>query len=98
MTKFLQDLINKGKVAAFVGNILVETETEERHDEIVNIEEVEGKQLVCQAREMYMESKENQICKGGDRTQWNRNGGRKDGCHDLAKQLSYFLFSFLLFS
>jgi len=31
MNKILRDLINEGKVAAFVNNILVETETEERH-------------------------------------------------------------------
>jgi len=31
----LRDLINKGKVAVFIDNILVGTEMEERHDEIV---------------------------------------------------------------
>jgi len=35
MNKILRDLINKGKVAAFVDNVLVGTETKERHDEIV---------------------------------------------------------------
>jgi len=35
MNKILRDLINKGKVAAFVDNVLVGTEIEERHDEIV---------------------------------------------------------------
>ena len=35
MNKILRDLINKGKVAAFVDDILVGTETEERHDKIV---------------------------------------------------------------
>jgi len=35
INEILRDLINKGKVTAFVDNILVETETEERHDEIV---------------------------------------------------------------
>jgi len=35
MKKILRDLINKGKVAAFVDNVLVGTEIEERHDEIV---------------------------------------------------------------
>jgi len=35
MNKILRDLINEGKVAAFVDDVLVETETEERHDEIV---------------------------------------------------------------
>ena len=35
MNEILRDLINKGKVAAFVDNVLVETETEEGHNEIV---------------------------------------------------------------
>ena len=35
MNKILRDMINEGKVAAFVDNVLVGTETEEGHDEIV---------------------------------------------------------------
>jgi len=35
MNEILRDLINKGKVIAFVDNILVETETKEEHDEIM---------------------------------------------------------------
>ena len=35
MNKILRDMINKGKVVAFVDDILIETETEEGHDEIV---------------------------------------------------------------
>jgi len=35
MNEILRDLINKGKVAAFVDDILVGTENEEEHDEIV---------------------------------------------------------------
>jgi len=35
MNKILRDMINKGKVAAFVDDMLVGTETEEGHDEIV---------------------------------------------------------------
>jgi len=35
MNEILRDLINKGKVARFVDNVLVETETEKGHDEIV---------------------------------------------------------------
>jgi len=35
MNEILRDLINKGKVAAFVDNVLVGTETEEEHDKIV---------------------------------------------------------------
>ena len=33
--KILGDIINKGKVAAFVDNVLVGTETEEGHDKVV---------------------------------------------------------------
>jgi len=35
MNKILKDLINEGKVATFVDNILVRTETEKEYDEIV---------------------------------------------------------------
>jgi len=35
MNKILRDLINEGKVAAFVDDVLVETEEEEGYDEIV---------------------------------------------------------------
>jgi len=35
MNEILRDLINKGKVVAFVDDILVETKTEKRHDKIV---------------------------------------------------------------
>ena len=35
MNKILRDMINKGKVVAFVNDVLVETETEKRHDVIV---------------------------------------------------------------
>jgi len=35
MNEILRDLINKGKVAAFVDDVLVETEIEKGHDEIM---------------------------------------------------------------
>ena len=35
MNKILRDMINEEKVIAFVDNVLVEIEIEERHDEIV---------------------------------------------------------------
>jgi len=35
MNEILRDMINKGKVAAFVDDVLIGTETEERHDEIM---------------------------------------------------------------
>jgi len=35
MNEILRDLINEGKVVAFVDDVLVGTETEERHNEIV---------------------------------------------------------------
>jgi len=44
-----------------------------------NIKEVRREQLVHQAREMYIESKENWIPRDCDRTQWNRNGEGKGG-------------------
>ena len=35
MNEILRDMINEGRVVAFVDNMLIETETEEGHDEIV---------------------------------------------------------------
>jgi len=35
INRILRDMINKGKVAVFVDNVLVRTETEEEHNEIV---------------------------------------------------------------
>ena len=35
MNEILRDLINEGKVAVFIDNVLVRTETEEGYDEIV---------------------------------------------------------------
>ena len=35
MNEILRDMINEGKVAAFVDNVLVGTEIEEGYDEIV---------------------------------------------------------------
>ena len=35
MNELLRDLINIGKVAAFIDNVIVGTEIEEEHDEIV---------------------------------------------------------------
>ena len=35
MNEILRDMINEGKVVAFVDNVLIETETEKEHNEIV---------------------------------------------------------------
>jgi len=35
MNEILRDMINKGKVTAFVDDVLIRTETEEEHDKIV---------------------------------------------------------------
>jgi len=35
MSEILRDMINEGKVVAFVGDVLVETESKEGHNEIV---------------------------------------------------------------
>ena len=35
MNKLLRDLINTEKVVAFIDNIIIETEEEEEHDELV---------------------------------------------------------------
>ena len=35
MNKFLRDLINTGKVGSFINSVMVVTENEEGHDELV---------------------------------------------------------------
>ena len=35
MNKILWDLINTGKVASFIDNVIIDTEAEERHEELV---------------------------------------------------------------
>ena len=35
MNEILRDIINKGKMAAFMDNVLIETETKEEHNKIV---------------------------------------------------------------
>jgi len=35
MNKILQDLINTGKMASFIDNVIIRMETKEKHDEIV---------------------------------------------------------------
>ena len=35
MNEILRDLVNESKITVFVDNVLVETETEEGHDEII---------------------------------------------------------------
>jgi len=35
MNELLRDLINTGKVAAFIDNVIIGTESEERHDKLV---------------------------------------------------------------
>jgi len=35
MNELLRDLINTGKIAVFIDDVIVETETEEGHDELV---------------------------------------------------------------
>ena len=73
-------MINEGKVAAFVDDVLVETETEEGHNEIVEevLKRLEKNDLYVKP-EKCVESKEDWIPRGCYRTQWNRNGEGKGG-------------------
>jgi len=47
INEILRDLINEGKVTAFVDDILVGTETEEEHDKIIEeiLRRLEGNDL-----------------------------------------------------
>jgi len=37
MNEILWDLINTGRVASFINDVIIETESEERHDELVEV-------------------------------------------------------------
>jgi len=79
MNEILRDLINKGKVVAFVDDILVGTETEKRHDEIVEkiLKRLEENNLYIKP-EKYVESMENRVLRCCYRTKQDRNGEGKD--------------------
>jgi len=47
INEILRDLINKGKVAAFVDNMLVETEIEEEHNKIMEEILKKFKKMTC---------------------------------------------------
>ena len=54
MNKILQDLINTGKVASFINNIVVGIEEEKEYDEIVEevVKKLAEKQLICKIRKI----------------------------------------------
>jgi len=70
INEILRDLINKGKVTAFVNDILEGMETEEGHDEIVEniLKRLEKNDLYVKP-EKYVESKKNRIPRDHYRTQ-----------------------------
>jgi len=74
MNEILRDMINKGRVVAFVDDVLVGTETEEGHDEIVEevLKRLEENNFVHETREMFVEGKEGTIFRSS-------NGGGKSG-------------------
>jgi len=59
MNEILRDLINEGKVAAFVDDVLVGTETEKGHDEIVEeiLRRLEENDLYVKPGKMCVEGK-----------------------------------------
>ena len=69
INEILRDLINKGKVTAFINNVLVGTETEEKHDEIMEeiLRRLEENDLYIKL-EKFVKSKEDQILRGSNKT------------------------------
>jgi len=78
MNEILRDLINEGKVAAFVNNVLVGTEDEEGHDEIVDevLRQLEENNLYVKP-EKCVEDEEGTILRSSNGRREGRNGGRK---------------------
>ena len=54
MNELLRDLINTGKMAVFIDDMIVGTETKEGYDELIVevIKKTRSKQSVCEAREV----------------------------------------------
>ena len=80
MNKILRDIINEGKVVVFVDNILVGTEMEEGHDEIVEkvLRRLEENDLYVKPEKCMWKVRKIGFL-GVVRTQQNRNGERKGG-------------------
>jgi len=121
MNEILRDLINEGKVAAFVDEMLVGTETEKGHNEIVEeiLKRLEENDLYVKPEKCIWKVRkigflrvvigpngiEIEKKKVDGVLSWpepkNVKNVRKFLCHDLAKQLSqylyFFSFSFLFF-
>jgi len=70
MNEILRDLINEGKVAAFVDDVLVGTETEEGHNEIVEeiLRRLEENDLYIKPEKMCVEGEKDRIPRGCHRT------------------------------
>ena len=78
MNKILRDLINKRKVAAFIDDVLVGTEMEEKHNEIVKeiLKRLEENNLYIKP-EKCVEGEKDRIPRSYHRTQQDRNRSRK---------------------
>ena len=99
MNEILRDMINQGKVAAFVDGVLMGTETEEEHDKIVDevlrrLEEndlyVKPEKCVWKARKVPFLG----VVMGEGRVEMEED--KVEGCHKLPLWLSPFLLFFSL--
>ena len=83
MNELLRDLINTGKVAAFIDDVIVGTETEEGHDELVAevIKRLEENDLYMKPEKcrwkVRVEGKRGRVLGSSNRTARNKNGGGK---------------------
>ena len=76
MNEILRDMINEGKVAVFVDDVLVRTKTEEGHDEIVEevLRRLEENDLYV--KEMCLEGTEGEFSGSSNRSGEDQNGER----------------------
>ena len=75
MNEILWDLINTGKVASFINNVIVGTEEEKRHNKMV--EEV-VKMLMENDLYMQVKDEESRILRSSNQT-WGNQDRRKEG-------------------
>ena len=78
MNEILQNLINTGKVVSFIDDVIVGTEGEERHDEIVEevVRRLAENDLYIKLEKCKVESEERRIFRSSDWTRENKDGGR----------------------
>ena len=79
MNELLRDLVNTGKVVVFINDIIIATESEEGHDELVAevVERLEENDLYIKPEKCKWKVREVEFFGSSNRTRGYKNGGSK---------------------